>query len=113
MVALVGVIEHDVQDDLDAGLVQRLHHVAELAQVAAAPGVDAVSGLGREEADGAVSPVIGKGHAVHDTQDVGFIEVEHRHQLDRGDAQILEVRYLLDDAGKRPGMLHARKRASG
>ena len=31
VVALVGVVEDDVEDHLDAGLVQRLHHVAELA----------------------------------------------------------------------------------
>ena len=35
VVALAGVVEDDVEDDLDAGRVQRLDHVAELADVAA------------------------------------------------------------------------------
>ena len=39
VVALAGVVEDDVEDHLDAGLVQRLDHVAELGDLLAlAPG---------------------------------------------------------------------------
>ena len=36
MVAFRRVVEHDIEDDLDAGPMQRLHHVAELVERAKA-----------------------------------------------------------------------------
>ncbi len=58
VVPLPGVVEHHVEDHLDAGPVQRLHHVAELAQVAALFRLGAVVGLGREVPVRVVAPVV-------------------------------------------------------
>ena len=45
LVAFVGVIEDDIENDLDTGPVQRLHHVAEFAQMAAALGIHAITAI--------------------------------------------------------------------
>jgi hypothetical protein len=87
------VVDH-VEDHLDAGAVQRLDHVAEfvehLQRRAARHGVAGVRG---EEGQRRVAPVIaasGRG--------VLGVEGEHRHQLDGGDAQLLQVGDLVDQA---------------
>jgi hypothetical protein len=88
VVALRGVVVDDVQDDLDARLVQRVHHVPELVHLLAHPPAARVTDVGGEEADGVVAPVIGEAlalqHAVGD-------ELVDRHQLDAGDAEAAEV----------------------
>ena len=100
VVALAGVVEDDVEDDLDAGLVEGLDHVPELADVGALVGRDAVALVRVEEADRAVAPVVDEplpGQRVRPA-DLGLVELEDRQQLDRRDAQLLEVGDLVDDA---------------
>ena len=58
VVALGGVVVDDVEDHLDAGLVQRLDHALELAHLLAAPAGGGVLGVRREVADRAVAPVV-------------------------------------------------------
>ena len=91
VVALGGVVVDHVEDHLDAGLVQRADHRLELLHLPARGGAAAVLGVGREEADGVVAPVVGQ--ALLDQRGV-VDELVHRHQLDRGDAERLQV---LDD----------------
>ena len=91
MVALGGVVVDDVEDHLDAGAVQRLHHLLELAHLAAELAAGAVAHVGREEADRVVAPVVAQPLV---EQDLVVDEGVHRHQLDRGDAELAQV---LDD----------------
>ena len=85
-----GVVRDLVQNDLDAERVRRFHELSEIGQVAQVL-VDAV------EVDGAVAVVVGDGLAV-----VFFLLVQVIHVVvDRidpegGDAQILEIRQMLD-----------------
>ena len=84
VVALGGVVVDHVEDDLDAGFVQGAHHRLELLHLPAGVGVGAVLGVGGQETDGVVAPVVGQA-LVDERRVVG--EVVHRHQLDRGDPQ--------------------------
>jgi hypothetical protein len=88
VVALGGVVVDDVQDDLDAGRVQRLDHRLELLHLPAVPAERRVVVVRGEEADRVVAPVVASGPGrpgavVH--------ELVHRHQLDGGDPELLEV----------------------
>jgi hypothetical protein len=100
VVALRGVVVDHVEDDLDAGLVHGPHQVLELGDdlFDTPRRIIAVRG---EEADRVVSPVVPQA-VLH--QMLVVHEVMDRHQLDRGDAEPLQV---LDDGGVR----HARVRA--
>src|SRR3546814_19148965 len=79
--ALGGVVVDDVEDDLDAGLVEAAHHQLELVQVAFRRDV---ARRRRKEADGVVAPVVAETFldkvAVVD-------EGLDGHQLQRGDAE--------------------------
>ena len=89
LVALGGVVVDHVEDHLDAGVVQRADHGAEIVDDVAV----AVVRVGREEAERVVAPVIAQApvdqHAVVE-------EGVHRQQFDRRDAELAQVR---DHAG--------------
>ena len=95
LVALRGVVEHDVEDDLDARPVQRLDHVAELVHRAERIPARAVRLVRREERDRRVAPVVDLARRA-----VLGVELEHRQQLHRGDPELLEIGDLLDQAGE-------------
>ena len=88
MVALGGVVVDHVQNHLDPGLVQRLHHLPELLHLLPALAAGAVLVVGREVADRVVAPVVAQA-ALDET--VVVHELVHRHQLQRGDAEPLEM----------------------
>ena len=88
MVALGRVVVDDVQDHLDPGLVEDLHHLLELAHLLAADALARVARVRREEADRVVPPVV-REPAV-DEMTVAH-EVVHGHQLDGGHAEAREV----------------------
>ena len=95
--ALGRVVVDDVQDDLEARPVERLHEVPELVDrgLRARPaGVGAVRG---EEGHGLVAPVVRAAAR-------GFLGVElvHGQELDRRDPEVDEVRDLLDEPGVGP-----------
>ena len=84
MVALGGVVEDDVEDDLDAGTVERLHHVAELVDRRRADRVrELYAVVRREERDRLVAPVVDAARPAQSMR----IELEHGQQFDRGDAR--------------------------
>ncbi len=106
LVPLGGVVEDHVEDHLDAGPVQRLHHVPEVverAQRGARGGVGLVRG---EEGDGGVAPVVDEAAG-----GVLRVELEDRHQLHGGDAQVAKVRDLVHDAGEGPAARRGHARA--
>ena len=93
LVAFGRVIEHHVENHFDAGPVQRLHQVAELVHRREHVGLRAVRAVRREPGDRLVAPVV---------RAVGCglgVELLHRHQLDRLDAEVDEIRNLLDEPG--------------
>ena len=97
------------------GLVQRLHHLLELAHdLAAGPGAR-VGGLGGEEGHRLVAPEVAQRLAGEQVaaRVVALLELRDRHQLDGGDAQLLEVRDLLDDAAEGAGVRDTRARVTG
>ena len=87
VVALGGVVVDHVEDHLDAGRVQRLDHRLELLDLAERDRrrVAVVRG---EVGDRVVAPVVAQ--AAFD-EVVVVDELVHRHQLDGGDAEALEV----------------------
>ena len=93
VVALRGVVVDDVEDHLDAGLMQRAHHVPELVDLIAAVAAGGVLVVRREETDRVVAPVVAQ--ALLD-QPMVVDELVHRHELHRGHA---EGREVLDDRG--------------
>ena len=86
VVALGGVVVDHVEDDLDPGRVQRLDHGAELLHLLAPD--RRVRLVRREEPDRVVAPVVAQSAL---DQPVVVDELVHRHQLDRGDAELLQV----------------------
>ena len=92
MIAFGRVVVNHVQYDLDAAIVQILDHLLELANdVDAQMRVAGVAGLGREEPQRVIAPVVAQPPV---DQMTIVHKVMHRHQLDGGDAQFLQV---LDD----------------
>ena len=115
LVALAGVVEDDVEDHLDARLVERLHHRLELAHGVARARLGRVGGLGREERDRLVAPEVPErlpGQQVR-ARVVALLELGHRHQLDRGHAQLLQVGDLLDQPAEGAGVRDAGARVAG
>ena len=93
VVALGRVVVDDVQDDLDAGLVEGLDHGLELLDLLPLGSVGGVGVVRGEEPDRVVAPVVRQPLLLK----VGVIdELVDRHELDGRDTQVLEV---VDDGG--------------
>ncbi len=88
VVTLRGVVVDDVEDHLDPGPVERLDHSLELAHLLPAHTGGGVLGVGREEADRRVAPVVREPAVVQEAL-VG--DLVDREQLDRRDAERDEV----------------------
>ncbi len=110
VVALGGVVEDDVENDLDARSMQRLDHVAEFVDRPQGILPRAVRLMRREERDRRVAPVIDESR-----RRVLGVELKHRQELDGGDPEVAEIRNLLDEPGKRAARLlgHAGARMAG
>ena len=87
LVALGRVVEDDVEDHLEAGAVQRPHHATKLVHLSAAV-LRRVAVVRGEVADRLVAPVVAQS-ALHQLRVVD--ELVHRQELDRGDAEALQV----------------------
>ena len=101
--AFGGVIEDDVENDLDSRRVECIDHCAEFVPGGVALGVVGVGGLGRAEDDRVVTPEIPQllaGHRI-DELAVVFVEFVDRQQLDGGDSQVGEIVRLLGEAANR------------
>ncbi len=88
MVPLGGVVVHDVEDDLDAGTMQVLHHLLELVDLLPALSRRRVLRVRRQVPDRVVAPVVAQA-ALDEVRVVN--ELVHRHELDGGHAQPPEV----------------------
>jgi hypothetical protein len=88
VVAFGCVVVDDVEDYLEAGGVERLHHLLEFAHLPAVVAGAAVGAVRRQEADRVVAPVVAQ--AALD-QEAVVHELVDGQQLDRGDAELLQV----------------------
>ena len=77
-----------------AGPMERLDHVAKLVERPERVLARAVGRVRREEGDRRVAPVVDPARRA-----VLGVELKHRQQFDRGDAEVLEIGNLLDQAG--------------
>ena len=88
VVALRGVVVDHVDDDLEAGGVQGVHHVAELGDLFAALSMRRIGGVRSEVAHGVVSPVVGE--AAAEQHRLGH-EVLDGQQFDGRHAQVDQI----------------------
>jgi hypothetical protein len=58
MIALAGMVINDVENDLDAVLMQSPHHLLELRHLGAAVPPARIASLGREEVERVIAPVV-------------------------------------------------------
>ena len=100
------VVEHHVQDHLDAGGVQGLDHLLELAHLAARLRSRGVAALGGEQADRVVGPVVDQ-RLTRSRSGGVLVRFGHRQQLDRGHAHLAQIRDALREAAERAGVLHS------
>ena len=105
---LGGCAGMDLQsDDLDPGAMEGLDHLFEFLHLAS--GLGCIRSFGRKERERRIAPVIFE--LVAGVRIlvglIEFIEFEHRHQLQRGDAERFEMRDLLAQSQERAGMFHA------
>ena len=100
VIALGRMVERHVEDDLDPGAMQRLHHVAELVERAEGSRARAVGRVGREKGERRVAPVVREPR-----RRILRVELEHGQELHRGDAQVLKIGDLVDQPPVSPARL--------
>ena len=94
VVAFRSVVEDDVEDDLDAGPVQRLDHVPKFIDRAqTGPDASCRPGAGRRTRP-AIAPVVDQARRA-----ILGIELKHGQQFDGGDAELLKIGNLVDQSG--------------
>src|SRR6185437_512076 len=101
VVAFGGVVVDHVENDFDAGAMERLHHAFEFADLLAAVAGAGITGIGGEEVDAVIAPVIAE---TLFTQRLVIDKSVNRHQLNRRDAQVLQI---LDRGGVRQARIGA------
>ena len=87
VVALGGVVVDDVEDHLEAGGMQRLDHLLELAYLLARAG-GGVAGVRSEVADRRIAPVVRAGRGRRGSSPSDVVD---RQQLDGGHAEVGQV----------------------
>ena len=81
------VIDH-IENDFDASLMQGFHHPLEFSHCSARAFVGHIVWVGGEVGNGVVAPVVAQSSV---DQISGLHEVMHRHQLDSGDTELLQI----------------------
>ena len=113
LVALGGVVEHNVQIDLHPQLVTGENQVFQLGALPVELQAGGVAGVGREKADGAVAPVVVELLPPRLPVILHLVKLKNGHQLDGVDPQLLEVGQLLHESGEGAGVLHAGRAVLG
>ena len=108
VIALGGVVEHHVEDDLDARPVEGFHHVPELIDGAERVAARAIGRVRREEGHRLITPVV---H--HARRASLWVKRKHRQQLHGGDPECLQIGDLLDQPGDTCRGTSPRPRNSG
>jgi hypothetical protein len=106
VVAFRGVVEDDVENDLDARPMQRLDHVAKLVNGTQRILPRAVATVRSKERDRCISPIVGE-----PGRSIPGIVLKYRHELDGADTELLQVGDLLDETGVRTARAFQKPRA--
>jgi hypothetical protein len=87
LVAFAGVVENDVEDDLNSGRVKRPDHVAQFVELTVVLGCGRIGGFGRGEGDAVVAPQVTQFFAGQwvGERAVALIEFMNGQQFDSGD----------------------------
>ena len=113
LIALGGVVEHHVQIDLDPPAVAVPDEVFQLVALPVILGAGGVAGVGGEEADGIVPPVVAQLLPVHLPVVLHLVKLEDGHQLDGVHTQALQIGHLLHQPREGARVLHAGGRVPG
>ena len=97
-VALCGMVEHNVKDDLDAVVVEGLDQDFQLGAFLVVFIVCDVTGIGGEEAYRIIAPVVQEILAVHSACVHGLVKFEDGHQLHRINAKLFQIGNLFHQA---------------
>ena len=98
------MVEHNIEYDLNAVLVKLLDHALELVGRHVELACGRIAGLGGEEADCAVAPVVEQPVALIGPLALLLVELEDGKKLHAVDAQLLEIRDLLHHTPERPAV---------
>src|ERR1019366_1529280 len=106
LVAFGRVVEHHVENDLDAGLMQGTYQLLELADLLAIGSARRVGGVGRVKRGWLITPEVQQTLAGKRVDAVGVagLELVDRKQLHRRHSQFFEIGNLFDKSGIGPGM---------
>ena len=109
LVALGGVVEHNVENNLNAIGFEVANQLLELGALAVVLVTvnGFVAGIRRKKADSVVAPVIIELLALKGAVRAHFVKLKNRHQLNGVDSQLLEVGNLFADTGKGAAVLNA------
>ena len=107
MITLGGVVEHDIQDDLNTRPVQLLDQVLDLVHLHAEAARRGITRFGSKEAQRAVAPVVQQQLTRFRMLAAVFplVKFENRQQFDAIDAELLQIRNLLPNTGIGSGRL--------
>src|SRR5712691_11074676 len=94
VIAFGRMVEYHIEDDLDAGAMQRLDHIPKLVQGPEGVLAGTVRVVGGEERHRTVAPVVDEAWRT-----VLSVKLEDWEQLYSGDTEILQIGNLGDDAG--------------
>ena len=110
MVALGGMIEYDVENDLDACPMQRFDHIAKFVQRAECILPRAIGLVRRKEGNWRIAPVIDSSRRA-----ILGVELKDGQQFHGGDAEFLQIGNLFDQTGIGSSLIggHARARMAG
>lgn len=99
LVSLCRVVENDVKDDLDPGLMKRADHLLEFELLMAFAAGAGIRSLRSHEGDRIVAPAVSKSLPLPRIVALELILVEllYGHELNGGDPQIFQIRDLLDE----------------
>src|SRR6201998_3748785 len=83
LISLAGMIKHHIQNHLDPGFVESLHHVSEVTKVTALFERNTVSALRSKEALCAIAPKVSQGFSIQRAEAHHFliVEVHHRQEF--------------------------------
>jgi len=109
VIAFVGVVEHHIEYDFDAGFMERFDHIAKFPHMVSSFRIDTIAWMWGEIAHGAIAPVIGQ-PLTFEIPGFGIVELENWQQLDCRNAEFLEIRYFFDDRREGTRLLDASAR---
>ena len=107
LVAFRRVVEHHVQIHLYAVLLESPDEIFQLIALPVILPPGGIAGVGREKADGVVSPVVVQLLPIHHPVILHLVKLKDGHQLHGVDSQLQEIGQLLQKSRKGAGVLHA------